>query len=488
MPDSKPKQQLKVKSEEFKNSEEKQLSSQKINETADKGNLGFFKRILDFLKKSYNYLKESSSTIFGNKVASKSNEESRVIPEAKIEQKIESKAETKSSPKVETKSSPKVEAKGSSIKDRVFNFLSKVKKNPLVKILLSPLADRTMTLAFAATGITLGVLALSGVGIGAAAGFIAAPAIAIPLAVASIGTVAIAVGIDTLIVRRTRKLHNENKHLSRHRLAKDVQDKILAKDPKLAKALQGELYTPKREGKKSITNRLNSKKPSKLASLLPSVLVGGVQTIAKRVVPLTEAIITRNPLKILKVVALSAYGMSSVTSGNMTMSAKRDEFRNHIDKLRDKKDSPGYNNIKELKTSAREQKIQSLALQELVKDPAYPNYTDAQIREKFSGLKEKIQNTEKAVQSHYAITNIIKDLVIAHNPFSMYNDTEKLTTKLKSTELKVNASKKNILSKKITEVARKLGGKAINSKQKKKAVTSKNKAVIPKKKGVSRWR
>ena len=99
------------------------------------------------------------------------------------------------------------------------------------------------------------------------------------------------------------------------------------------------------------------------------------------------------------------------------MSQKRDEFRKHIDNLRDRNDAPGYNSLNELKVSARKQKIQTLALQELVKDPNYKNYSDKQIREKFKEIREKIERAEKAIQSRYRIVNLMRHFGRAHNPF-----------------------------------------------------------------------
>ena len=139
------------------------------------------------------------------------------------------------------------------------------------------------------------------------------------------------------------------------------------------------------------------------------------------------------------------------------MSQKRDEFRKHIDNLRDRNDAPGYNSLNELKVSARKQKIQTLALQELVKDPNYKNYSDKQIREKFKEIREKIEGTEKAIQSRYRIVNLMRNFGRAHNPFSKYNNPKKLTTKIGDIRLKPKKQKnKKNISEKIKRAARKI--------------------------------
>ena len=80
---------------------------------------------------------------------------------------------------------------------KVWGAISKVKNSKVVKVITSSAVSRGISITLAATGITLGVLALSGVSIGAAAGFVLAPQIAIPLAVASLGVVAIGAAVDT---------------------------------------------------------------------------------------------------------------------------------------------------------------------------------------------------------------------------------------------------------------------------------------------------
>lgn len=340
---------------------------------------------------------------------------------------------------------------------RIWGAISKVKENKVVKVLTGSAVSRGVSIALAVTGITLGVLALSGVSIGAAAGFVLAPQVAIPLAVASLGVVAIGAAVDTYMVRKTRLLHSESKHLSRHCLAKDIQDKVLEQNPELSKALGAELYKSEREGKKSVDKRYLKEGKSKKRSLAANIALNISKNIAGGVVSVVEGVITRNPLKVVKAVAFTTIGVGSSVSGEMTMSQKRDEFRKHIDSLRDRNDAPGYNSLTELKMAARKQKIQTLALQELVKDPDYKNYSDEQIKEKFKAIREKIEGTEKAIQSRYRIVNLMRNFGRAHNPFSKYNNPEKLSTKVDDIRLKPKKQKKKKnISEKIKRAARKI--------------------------------
>ena len=165
-------------------------------------------------------------------------------------------------------------------------------------------------------------------------------------------------------------------------------------------------------------------------------------------------------MKIIGVVGFSTVGLGTSSYHNVTMSDKRREFREHIDKLRGQEDGPGYNNIRELKEAARKQKIQSLALQELVKDESYKNCTDEDIKKRFANIKEEIENTEKAIRSDYAITSVVKDFLRAHNPFSKYNDPNKLTTKLKTQELQItHETDHRTITKKVKKAARNLSDK-----------------------------
>lgn len=340
---------------------------------------------------------------------------------------------------------------------RIWGTISRVKDNKVVKILTGSAVSRGISVVLATTGITLGVLALSGVSLGAVAGFVLAPQIAIPFAVASLGVVAIGAVVDTYMVRKTRRLHSESKHLSRHCLAKDVQDKLLEKNPELSRVLEADLYKPEKAGKKSADKRYLKDGQSKKRSLAANIALNVFKSIAGGVVSVVEGVITRNPVKVIKAVAFTTIGVGSSVSGEMTMSQKRDEFRKHIDNLRDRNDAPGYNSLNELKVSARKQKIQTLALQELVKDPNYKNYSDKQIREKFKEIREKIEGTEKAIQSRYRIVNLMRNFGRAHNPFSKYNNPKKLTTKIGDIRLKPKKQKnKKNISEKIKRAARKI--------------------------------
>lgn len=147
-------------------------------------------------------------------------------------------------------------------------------------------------------------------------------------------------------------------------------------------------------------------------------MLSGIKVISETVVSLVEGIISRNPVKVLNIVGCSTIGLSSSMSNEISMEEKRNEFKKHIDTLRDREDSPGYDNLTELKVSARKQKIQTLAMQKLVNEPDYANYSDVKIRESFAVLKEKIEKTEQAIRSEYTFVKVIKNFARAHNPFS----------------------------------------------------------------------
>jgi len=261
--------------------------------------------------------------------------------------------------------------------------------------------------------------------------------------IAGIGLASVAAGvaIDTYLVAKTRGLHQESKYLARHRLAKESQEQILSKSPKLSKALESKLsYKPNRENKKSTTNRLFQERSDDEKTLWAYAQSTG-KVIAGSAVSIFEAVVTRDPLKVLKAVGYVTWGVSSGGEAIKTMGDKRDEFKQHIDLERSKSDSPGYNSRHELKQAAHDQKVQTLALMELTKDNAYLAQPDDFIRQRYDEIKTQIEQKEKMFDLQYRPLAYAKNVVVsaleAHNPFSKYSEINKLSPKLSEKESKI---------------------------------------------------
>lgn len=109
------------------------------------------------------------------------------------------------------------------------------------------------------------------------------------------------------------------------------------------------------------------------------------------------------------------------------MSQKRDEFKKHIDSLRDRNDAHGYNK-QSLRCQREGKKFKLQHHKSLSK--THKNYSDKKIRKKFKEIRERIEGAEKAIQSMYRIANLMKNFRRTNNTFLKYNNPEKLSTKV----------------------------------------------------------
>lgn len=252
-----------------------------------------------------------------------------------------------------------------------------------------------------------------------------------PFAVAAIGSIAAGVIIDTAAVQYTKRLYQQAKHLDRHREGLNSQRRILSQNPEIAHALKDELYRPKTEGKSKYErlSRNVSDDYRKKEGILRTIAYNTLASI----VFLVEGISTHNPVRALGAIAGFAYGTYSATTEKITMSQKRNDFRNFIDKERSKPDSPAYNNSFDLKKAARVQKIQALALEKLANDTEIKGASQEQIKARFSQYKQQIEKKEFSVAYKNRFTfyaaQIVKSFFQANNPLSKYQDPEKMHNK-----------------------------------------------------------
>lgn len=292
----------------------------------------------------------------------------------------------------------------------------KFMRNPVVKILTSNTVGRVMAIgciASAALGITAGGWPVAGVGIAA---------------------VAIGMAIDTAIVDRTRNLYKEAKFLHRHREASDKQELILKQNPYIEAALSDTLYKPKQEGKskdKRLTRDISTGR--RYAENYTKGLVIAAIDFAASIV---GVVFSHSPIRAIKTAGEIAGGGIGAGSENYTLSQKRESFRKYIDSERDKTDTPVYDNLLDLKKAAREQKIQTMALKELLKDPEImsPMRNSEMIQKKFDTFKKEIESKEKAIiygnNALYRTSQVVKNFFHAHNPLSEYSEPDKVGAKL----------------------------------------------------------
>lgn len=324
------------------------------------------------------------------------------------------------------------------------------------KIALSPLVSRTIVIG------------------SAIAAFAGLSAVSPVFAGIGLASVAVGVGIDTYLVAKTRALHKESRYLARHRLAVNEQKNILSKSPKLETALGTKLYKPTKEGKLSEKDRL-FQDDSKDKKTFWAYAQGTAKTITQNAVTIFDAAVNHNPLTILKAVGYTVWGISSSGGDVLTMEDKRNEFRQHIDLERSKSDSPGYNNRHELKKASHDQKVQTLTLMELTKDNSYLSQDKETINARFDAIKIRIEEKEKMFDLQYRpiakIKNALVSALHAHNPFSKFNDVEKLSTKL--SEKDIQLYKRPQISKELKENVQKIVDTAETKRQIKKETGTK---------------
>ncbi len=115
----------------------------------------------------------------------------------------------------------------------------------------------------------------------------------------------------------------------------------------------------------------------------------------------------------------------------------RYNLKKQIDSERDKPDTPGYNNITDLKIQVREQRIQTMALKELVRDENYSSMSPEQIKANFTRIKEKLTASEKVigtsrnlfVRGVKAMGSVIKDFGRGQSPYSRVNNPREIVVK-----------------------------------------------------------
>lgn len=319
--------------------------------------------------------------------------------------------------------------------------VQKIQQYKAYKVVTSKALDRTISITMAGFAI-LGITAA-----------------AVPAAIVGLTTVAVGAIIDTLTLRNTRRLVKENKLLAKNRDSINEQNEILKQNPKLSEALEGELIKPNRENKKSVTERYVKPNPKTNGFDFGKAVL---KNIANSIFSIGKAAMSGKVLGTAIAIGKSAKSLYSENSVNNAISNKRQEFYQAIDSERDKPDTPGYNSLRELRESVREQRIQELALKAMEEDMRqgkYNNYSKEQLKEKFQEKKLEVAKRveEIAAQRHpviAAIRSFGKNFMRAHNPFSKYNNPAQLEVRKPKERA---AQEKPVLQPKTIQEAHKIG-------------------------------
>lgn len=261
----------------------------------------------------------------------------------------------------------------------------------------------------------------------------ASPAIALAIGIMGLASVAVGIVMDTARTRTTRLLQKENKLLVDNATARNVQDTILKANPKLKETLGDVLYSPDLGENKKSKTKGSATKHSKRFMIGEQVGKAFLKHAIKLALIVLKAIVTTGA-NILKEIGKAAINLLVETNTNLSINTIRAEFKQQIDQQRNNPATPGYDNLTELKQITRLQRIQTMALQQLVTDPKYGTMNDAEKKTAFQTYQQNIEQKVKAmsapknifVKSITTMWSIIKDGGRAHNPFSEYNNPSKI--------------------------------------------------------------
>ena len=301
---------------------------------------------------------------------------------------------------------------------------SYISETHLFKILTSNAVANGVTVTFA-------ILALAGV---TATPF--GPLVVGLLAGVALASVAIKVVIDAVQARSLRRLEKENNLLVKNRDVKEQQVNILKDNPKLENILKDQLLQPEsRERKNSVTQRLaqDTSKNQVVAKGVGKALLKQGLDIGLAIL---NSIVTAGAALVVKIagIVMSLFSLGMEVKATVNVDTVRHDLKKQIDSERDKADTPGYNNIKDLKAQVREQRIQTMVLKELVNDKNYPSMSPEQIKTRFVEIKDKICSSEKAIITSRNIFvraakmafSLIKDAGRGQSPYSKLNNPTKI--------------------------------------------------------------
>jgi hypothetical protein len=241
--------------------------------------------------------------------------------------------------------------------------------------------------------------------------------------------------------------------------SKLAQDKILEQHPALESILGSSLSTPRRNNEKSTTERYNN--PNSPRSWLSkatdasAALNDNFGIISNFVKSASKG----DQKSVTEAVVAAFHSLVSGKERKAQTNSVRNILENRIDELRGQKDTPGYNNLDDLRSRMYEQRIQQIALMKLTQHPKYAGMIEltkhvspedrkgleASIQKKFAELKEEVASKEKSVANRPFLSGVkswAKALQRAHNPFSSYYDPNVGKIKISQLNPKTNQVEK----------------------------------------------
>ena len=157
--------------------------------------------------------------------------------------------------------------------------------------------------------------------------------------------------------------------------------------------MKGELYEPITTGKKSVEKRYTTQSSAKVEvakDIGKAFFKQGLSIVST----VLEAIATRG-VNIVKAIGSFILSLATESRHNMCIRTVQKQLKTQIDQERDKSDTPGYNNIRELRQATRTQRIQAMALQKLTTDKDYWTMSPAQKKLNFKNIRNKFLKQKK---------------------------------------------------------------------------------------------
>lgn len=296
---------------------------------------------------------------------------------------------------------------------------------------------------------------------------------AVPATIVGLGAVAVGAAMDTSDTRTLRLLKKENSLLTKNRNAQDRQDELLKNEPSLSRILQDKLYVPSRSNQVSLTERYietTPNSPVSISSYGKALLKNSVDVVKN----VSSAVLAPSLIGAAKV-GKAAFGLYGESKKQATKEEIGLQFKQNIDKERNKPDTPGYNDLIELAQVTREQRVQTLAIQKMVNEGSFRGAKAEEVIVAFEAAKQEVLKTEKVIQDTRGVVgtvkNYTKDFVKAHDPFSKYNNLDQLKTFLpeastKSGNDKISKPVKGQAQEGTVDKAKEIGKKLVQTKTK----------------------
>jgi len=296
---------------------------------------------------------------------------------------------------------------------------------------------------------------------------------AVPATIVGLGAVAVGAAMDTSDTRTLRLLKKENSLLTKNRNAQDRQDELLKNEPSLSRILQDKLYVPSRSNQASLTERYietTPNSPVSISSYGKALLKNSVDVVKN----VSSAVLAPSLIGAAKV-GKAAFGLYGESKKQATKEEIGLQFKQNIDKERNKPDTPGYNDLIELAQATREQRVQTLAIQKMVNEGSFRGAKAEEVIAAFEVAKQEVLKTEKVIQDTRGVVGTVKsyskDFVKAHDPFSKYNNLDQLKTfvpeaSTKSGNDKISKPVKAQAQEGTVDKAKEIGKKLVQAKTK----------------------